>query len=131
MSNFVNYSMSVVKGLRGNIGKMSLSKKKDGTPFMDMMVFLVANGDNNMSQVVNVHFPEEAFEELKNFDVSDYVRVYFDRIDLAKGINKQSGKEALYITVKASGINMLKKAQKKAAIQPEIQPEKKAWGKKS
>ena len=134
MSNFTNYSLSVEKGLRGNIGKIAVSEKKDGKSFMDVMIFLVANGDNNddtQSQVVNAHFPEEAFEELKNFAVSDYVRVHFDRIDLAKGVNKQSGKEALYISVKASGIEMLKKAEKKEKTKPAAQLEKKAWGKKS
>jgi hypothetical protein len=129
--------LSVEKGLRGNIGKIAVAEKKDGKTFMDVMLFLVPNGDNNedtQSQVVNAHFPEEAFDELKNYDVSDYVRVYFDRIDLAKGINKQSGKEALYISVKASGIEMLKKADKKVKKEKtklELQQEKKPWGKKS
>lgn len=137
MRNFTNYSLSVEKGLRGNIGKIAVTKKKDGTTFMDVMLFLVANGDNNddtQYQVVNAHFPEEAFDELKNYDVRDYVRVYFDRIDLAKDVNKKLGKEALYISVKASGIEMLKKAkkkEKKEATKPIAQPEKKAWGKKS
>ena len=133
MSNFTNYSLSVEKGLRGNIGKMAVVEKKDGSAFMDVMLFLVANGDNNrdaQSQIVNVHFPQEAFEELKSYGVSDYVRVYFDRIDLAKGISKQSGQEALYISVKATGIEMLKKAEKKESSQPEQQQEK-SWGKKS
>lgn len=105
------YSLSVEKGLRGNIGKMTVVKKKDGTSFMNVLVFLTANGDGGkevFSQAVNAHFTEEVFNELKKYGVSDYVRIYFNRVDLAKG------KELLHISVKASRIEMLKKSGKNA-----------------
>lgn len=109
------YSLGVEKDLRGNIGKMTVVEKKDGASFMNVLIFLTANGDGSkevFSQAVNAHFTEEAFNELKKYDVSDYVRVYFNRVDLAKS------KESLHISVKASGIEMLKKSGKNENPKP-------------
>ncbi len=120
------YSLSVEKGLRGNIGKITLVKKKDGTPFMNVLIFLVANGDGNgngLSQAVNAYFSEETFNELKEYDVRDYVRIYFNRVDLAKG------QDSLHISVKAFSIEMLKKSEKEK-LKPVIQTQNKNTMKK-
>lgn len=120
MTNFTNYSLSVEKGLRGNIGKMRAVAKSNGESFVDMMLFLVPNGNVNqydkLSQIVNVHFPIEKLQELKQYSLSDYVRIHFDRIDLAKGIHKGTGVEVLYVTAKANRIELLKKAEQKSAF---------------
>jgi hypothetical protein len=117
MRNKTYFSLSVEKGLRGNIGKMSLVETKDNDAYMNVMLFLVANNgsitDDRLHQIVNVHFPKEAFETLKGYDIGDYVRIHFDRIDLSKGIDTQVGEEKLSIAVKANNIELLKKSEKK------------------
>ncbi len=139
MSNFTNFSLSFEKGLRANIGKKTVRTKNDNTD-MDVMLFLVANGDvktdRQFSQIINAYFPQKAFEDLKDYGVGDYVRVHFDRFDLAKGISSK-GEEVSYISVKANNIELLKKAEKKEAPEPKQQSEKEglenkkqAWGNK-
>lgn len=131
MSNYTNYSLSVEKGALGNIGKMTVVERKDHESYMDVMLFLVANGDDTKSdkseQIVNVHFPTEAFEELKQYGVGDYIRIHFDRIDLAKGVNK-AGEASLYISAKANNITLIRKAEKKVSDEPK-QSKKSSWGK--
>ncbi len=115
------FSLSVEKGLRGNIGKMSLVETQHSDAIMNVMLFLVANNgsitDDRLHQIVNVHFPKEAFETLKNYAIGDYVRIHFDRIDLSKGIDPQVGEEKLSISVKANNIELLKKSEKKETSQ--------------
>lgn len=122
MNNFTYFSLSAEKGLRGNIGKIREIKTRNGA-YMDVMLFLTANGeastDDRLIQIVNVHFPEEAFEELKQYKVGDYVRVHFDRIDLTKGIDNKTDEAKLYISAKANNIELLKKAEKKEASSSE------------
>jgi len=134
MSKFTNFSMSTEKGLRGNIGKITTVAKKNGEVFKDVMLFLVPNGDVNQdeksSQIVNVHFPQAAFPVLEQYGLQDYVRIHFDRIDLAKGISKKTGEEVLYISVKANDIELLKKAELKETSAPEAEKAKSGWGKK-
>lgn len=117
MRNKTYFSLSVEKGLRGNIGKMSLVESQNGDATMNVMLFLVANNgsitDDRLHQIVNVHFPKEAFEALKAYTIGDYVRIHFDRIDLSKGIDVQVGEEKLSISVKANNIELLKKSDRK------------------
>jgi hypothetical protein len=119
MRNKTYFSLSVEKGLRGNIGKMSLVETSSGDTYMNVMLFLVANNgsitDDRLHQIVNVHFPQAAFETLKTYTIGDYVRICFDRVDLSKGIDTQVGEEKLSISVKANNIELLKKSEKKEA----------------
>lgn len=123
LTKSTHFSLSVEKGLRGNIGKMREIKTRNGA-YLDMMLFLVANSDaptdDRLVQIVNAHFPQEAIEVLnKDYEVSDYVRVHFDRIDLTKGIDDKTGEEKLYISAKANGIELLKRTEKKEVSLPE------------
>lgn len=131
MSKFTNFSLSVDKGFRGNIGSIADFTKSNGDVIKRVMLYLVPNGEVNQdeqsSQIVNVDFPQEAFEDLAQYSVGDYIRVYYSRIDFAKGISKKTGQEVLYITAKANGVNLLKKAEKKEASKPQVQRVSSGW----
>jgi hypothetical protein len=118
MSDFTYFSLSVDKGLRGNIGKISEIKKHLGETYVDMMVFLLPNGNSkteNVSHIVNIHFPCEMFLKLRDFFVGDYVRVNFDRIDFSKNTNPRAKDEKnLYIIVKATSIELIRPVVKRS-----------------
>ena len=121
MSQFTYFTLNVGKGIRGNLGKAPFFRNKSGDSYADVMLFLLPNGDNNtnpLKQIVNVHFPKEAWKELQEFGQGDYVQIGFDRIDLAKGISKKTRGEMLYITVKANSIQLVRKAPEKEAKAP-------------
>ena len=121
MNAVTYFTLSVEKGIRGNIGRKPEFVEKNGDSFVDVMLFLIPNGDKNneqFSQIVNVHFPKEALKELREFGQGDYVRIKFDRIDLAKSISKKTEVEMLYITVKANSIELIRKAPEKEAKTP-------------
>ncbi len=125
MSQFTYFTLSVEKGIRGNLGKAPIFRNHSGDAYADVMLFLVPNGEkkpNQFSQIVNVHFHlnrnKEVFYQLREFGQGDYVQIGFDRIDLTKGINEKSGQEILYVTVKANSIKLLRKADKKEVLMP-------------
>lgn len=125
MSQFTYFTLSVEKGIRGNLGKAPLFRNKSSDSYADVMLFLLPNGDNNtnpLKQIVNVHFHrsrnKEVFYQLREFGQGDFVQIGFDRIDLTKGINEKSRQEILYVTVKANSIKLLRKADKKEISTP-------------
>jgi hypothetical protein len=134
MSNFTHFSLSTEKGLRGNIGKITRKEGKNGDVYMDMMIFLAADGDtksdDQSSQIVNALFPQEAFEALKGYDLNDYVRVHFSRVNFSKGISKKTDAEVLYVSANAEAIELLHKAEKKETKTSDKQQEQKGWSKK-
>lgn len=109
---FTYFTLSVEKGLRGNIGKAPVFKtRKNGEEYADVMVFLTPNGNtkaHQTTQIVNVHFPKAAFTKLQEFKVGDYIRVGFDRIDVIKATNEASD-HGLHLTVKATRIELLRR----------------------
>ena len=116
LTNVTYFSMSVEKGLRGNIGRIKEVERHDVIT-KEMMLFLTANGDadfeDRLSQIVNVSFPEEAFETLESYEVGDYIRIHFERINLTKGTDQETEEEKLFISVVPSNIELLKKGQPK------------------
>ena len=115
MKNNTYFTLSVEKGIRGNIGKAPAFRGEGDKGYADVMVFLVANGSephHQASQIVNVHFPKALFEELKAFGPGDYIQAGFDRIDLTKVMNGEGSEPMLYISVKATSIKLLRKASK-------------------
>ena len=115
MKNTTYFTLSVEKGIRGNIGKAPVFRGEGDKEYADMMIFLVPNGaepHNQASQIVNVHFPQALFEELKAFGPGDYIQAGFDRIDLAKVMIEEGSEPVLYVSVKATSIKLLRKAVK-------------------
>jgi len=116
LTNVTYFSMSIEKGLRGNIGKIKEVKRNDVIT-KEVMLFLTANGDadfeDRLAQIVNVSFPKEAFETLEAYDMGDYVRIHFERINLTKGTDKETEEERLFISVIPRSIELLKKGKQK------------------
>lgn len=121
MSNFINYCLSVEKGLFGNIGKMAVSYRQNGKAYMHVMLFLSSTSDEEHTspekkyppQIINVHFPEEVFSELKKFGVGDLVRVRFTAVDFSRSVVDGKVSDSLSIRVKGKSIEMLRPASEK------------------
>ena len=126
MSQFNYFSLSVEKGLRGNIGKLPEFKKQQGKHYADMMLFLLPNGNasyQKSSHIVNVHFPCEMFLKIRTLAVGDYVRIYFDRIDLSKSVSREGQGEMLSLVVKANSIEIIREAMRPAERATSYQPQ--------
>lgn len=132
MSNkYLNYSLSVDKGLIGNIGKMTVSNKWNGDAYMSVMLFLSSNNEDYLEvpeksfkpQIINVHFPEEIFAEMEKFAVGDLVRIRFTGIDLSRSIDDGKASAVVSVRVKGKSIEMLRCAMdKKKALPVENAP---------
>lgn len=115
MQSFTYFTLSVEKGIRGNIGKLPIFKGEGDKVYADMMLFLVPNGNepgDQHTQIVNVHFQKALFEGLKAFNLGDYIQIGFDRIDISKGISEKTNELVTYIAVKANSIKLVRKAAK-------------------
>lgn len=133
MSNFTHFSFNVEKGLFGNIGKMTVKERKDGTSFMDLMIFLPQDGekgDDQINQIVNADFPQAAFKRLENFKIGDFVCVKFDRMTIAKGISNKTKQEAQYVSVRAKSIDKIERVETKAEAPQSKQEGNETWGEK-
>jgi len=122
--------MSLEKGLLANVGKVPIFKPGQNTEgYVDLMLFLLPNGASvpgqQASQIVNAHFPSTCFDVLKEkIGRGDYVRVKFHRLGFSKPhpVVGQSNNVVNYLTVKATDIEVLRKAKERTPAISEKAP---------